>query len=425
MLLRAITTVAGSAVVAAVLNAAASLFGARLLGPSEFGTCALITAYPLALWAFANVKTMSVTSRYISSALADGRGVELIATCKLGIVVDVALAGVSFLLVAATASTVAGWAYGRPEIGGTMVLFAAALPLYALTGTSLAVLNAAKRFRLMAFLQVLEAGLNLVLSLVLVLAGFGARGFVAATAIAYAAYGLVSLVAADWALRSKGHHLRDHAPWAAIASIRKELASGLRMNYLATTFSGIAAQAPFLLLGMVSPAAAVGHLRVATSLAQVAGYPSWAAARVILPDLSILDRRSAVAELRRVILRRTIDIGVPMALVVALGILVVRPAVGMVLGAAYLPAVEPLRMLMVAEVLAALLFWLSPYFYAVGRVSEWTVFSAATMTCIALGSIAVVMQPSAWMMAAVIATSRILCLLAAGFRAVRLLRASA
>src|SRR3989344_3141010 len=81
-------TFAVSQYTAAGLGFFATVVAARILGPIDYGVAALVMAYPLLIWSFVGIKSVSVTTRYISSFRAAGRNEEIRSICKLGYGLD-------------------------------------------------------------------------------------------------------------------------------------------------------------------------------------------------------------------------------------------------------------------------------------------------------------------------------------------------
>jgi O-antigen/teichoic acid export membrane protein len=93
---------ATSQYLAAIIGFLPNIIAARILGPSDYGTAALIMAYPALLWSFAAVKSISITTRYLASFQTSQQRNDTESICKLGYSLDFCAAVVAFLLVSST-----------------------------------------------------------------------------------------------------------------------------------------------------------------------------------------------------------------------------------------------------------------------------------------------------------------------------------
>jgi O-antigen/teichoic acid export membrane protein len=380
-------------VAATLVGLLTNLLSARVLGPGAFGTAALLLSFPAIVWSIAGVKSLTVTTRYLASFRATGRDDEFRGICKLGYLVDLAVAVVAFAVIAATGWWVVPRLLGLHGAGWVLVLYAASYPFYSLVGTSTAVFTTWGRFGALAALQLAQKVLILAFTGGLLWAGRGWPAIVLGTAAGQALYGLLMLALTARLLRSEGVGAWWSARMGAVASLRREIASFFGWNYLYVTSGGMLQQAPLMLLGRLAGVEAAGYYRLALSLVIAASYLETALARVTYPLLAARwethDRGSTRANLRRWSLRA----GAPAAAVLLLGIPVLPFAISVLLDARYAPMVPGAQLMLVGAAVSAAFFWLQPFYYSAGYVSDWVKGSIGWMLAVVAGGWVAV---SAW-----------------------------
>src|SRR5687768_14059097 len=109
---------AASQYLAAIEGFLTNIIAARMLGPSDYGSAALIMAYPTLLWSFAAVKSISVTTRYLASLHMNRQHSDVESICKLGYTLDFGSAVAALVLVSSTGWWVAHIICDRPGTYG-------------------------------------------------------------------------------------------------------------------------------------------------------------------------------------------------------------------------------------------------------------------------------------------------------------------
>jgi O-antigen/teichoic acid export membrane protein len=345
---------------------------ARLLGPSEYGVATLVIAYPTLLWSFVGTKSVSVTTRYIASFRATGRFEELAGICKFGYSLDVIAATTAFVLVGATGWWVAPHIFNLPSMAWLMVAYGAAFPFFALTGTSWAILSAWRRFRCFATLQVLYHGITFVVVLGFLVAGFGVPGMIVGMAIGRAVMGLAIMTVATCMLHREGLGFWWNASCKKITSLRQEFTAFLGWNYFAVTLSGLTAEVPLLLLGRFRGPEEAGFYRLATSLMTGASLVESALGKVAYPILSARWAAGERKSLSRTLKRWTLRGGLPICAVVLLSIPLLPIVVPVVFGPGYRPMLPGAQMMIIGAAVSVAFFWLNSFYYASGRIGQWT-----------------------------------------------------
>ncbi len=377
------SSLAASQYVAAGLGFITTVVAARVLGAGSYGVAALAMTYPALVWSFVGIKTVSVTTRYIASFRSSGAMLELQGVCKLGYGLDFLLSVGAFVVVCATAWWVAAAVYGMPKLYWLMIAFAASFPFYSLTGTSTAILSSWQRFRALALFQIVDPVITLVLVLGLLLAGFGLAGLIIGTACAKIIVGLAMEVVAARLVQRTGVSHWWHASLSSVRHLQRELAALFGWNYLLITLSGLVTNIPLMVLGRVRGAEEAGFYRLATSIMVAGSYLEVALARIVYPTLSARWSAGERATLGHSLRRWTLRAGLPVGALLLLSVPLLPILVPLVFGAAYAPMVRGAQILMMSAAVSAVVFWLSPLYYASGALGLWTkaqaVYTAAML----------------------------------------------
>jgi O-antigen/teichoic acid export membrane protein len=357
---------------AAMIGFLTNIVAARMLGPSDYGTAALIMAYPTLLWSFSAVKSISITTRYLASFYSNQQRSEVESICKLGYSLDFCSAVAALVLLGGTGWWVAPTVCDMPATYGLMVGYASSYPLFSLNGTSSAVLSSLQRFRCLAALQIVDRGIMLMLVTLLLYMGFGILGIIVATAIGQAASGTTMAIVATQALRQEGFGYWWQASLKRMTPRLRELGSFFGWNYVMVTLSGVVVQVPVMLLGRLGTPNEAGFYRLAMSITTIGSYLESALARVAYPVLSARWGHEERQSLKQSLKNWTVRGGLPAGLTVLSGIPFLPFVIPLVFGASYVPMVWGTQMLIVATAISTVFFWLTAIYYASGRVDVWT-----------------------------------------------------
>jgi O-antigen/teichoic acid export membrane protein len=362
---------AASQYIAAAIGFLTTALAARLLGAADYGSAALVMAYPTLLWGFVSVKTLSVTTRYLSRLRAARQYEELKSICKLGYGVDLGVALVTLLLVVATGEWVARYFLHLTSRGWLMILYAASFPIFSLVGTSWAILLSWKKFRVLALLQLCERLCTSLLVVGLLWVGLGLPGMVLGVALGQVVAGFLLAGTAARALHKDGLGAWWRAPLRHAAGLRKELMASLGWNYVTTTFTSLLDQAPLLLLGRLRGAEEAGFYRLAATLVTAASYLETALSKVAYPTLSVRWGEGATESLYEIVKQWTARQGTTAAALVVISIPVLPVVTPLIFGPGYGPAVVSAQLLLVGVAVSTLCFWLNPYYYTTGEIGLW------------------------------------------------------
>lgn len=379
-------TLAAAQYLSAGIRFVTAAIAARKLGPADYGTAAMIMAFPSLVWSFASVKSVSVTTRYISQYRAERRFAELLSVCKFGFLLDLLVSGVAVLLVFLAAGW---WAKGVHDAPGTAwlaIAYAASFPFCSFAGTGWAILSSWMRFRSLAVLQALDAAFTLLLVGGMLAAGMGVGGLIIGMAVGQAVAGLAMAAAATHTLeREKLGHWWKFS-FEHVASMRRELGSLFGWNYLLVTLSGVLVQVPVMLLGRFRSPQEAGFFRLATSISVVGSYMESSLVKVAYPVLSARWVGTGVeggADGMRSALRRwTLRGGLPLGILLALAIPLIPVLVPPVFGAGYRPMIGGTQLLLAGMAVSAVVFWLNPAYFTLGRIDVWTKVYAAQVALV-------------------------------------------
>jgi O-antigen/teichoic acid export membrane protein len=357
--------------VGAALNMVTNILIARLLGPTDYGLVALAVAYPTMLYSFVSIKSVSVTTRYVAAFRAKKETEKLEAIVKLGYGLDFYVSLMALTLVAISSWWVSERFYRQPYLAWLMVVYAGSFPLFSLTGNSWAVLSSWGRFRLLAIFEVLHPFLKLCLTVGFIVAGFGVSGVVIGMGLAQASIGLIMMIATTDLLLCEGLGTWWKASLKPVVSLKRELMGFFGWNYLSVTLSSLMGQLPVMLLGRFRGPEEAGFYRIATSIVTVSSYLQNALGRVAYPILSARWSIEERENLRNSLKRWTLYAGLPAGMSLILMIPLLPFLVILLFGSNYQPIITGAQVMMLSAAISTIFFWLSPFYYASGRISLW------------------------------------------------------
>ena len=390
----------------AALGLAATAATAHLLGPADFGLVALAMAYPELVIAVLAIKSSSVTTRYLATLRADQRLEEMGAVCKIGIGLDTGAYLLAFVIVMLSSGVVADVFYGAPGLASLMMLYALSLPLLGPVPTAHAVLSVTGRFGWLGVIQVGESALRLVLTVARIARGDGVAGAIIAAVAAQSSAAIAWTVMAWWALSEDGVVAWWRAPVKRVAWLRRELGATMGWNYLMVTLRGLMSQLPLMWLGRVRGPEEAGYFRLATTIVTTAGYVEGALGRVVSPILAARMHGEGPRQVSSLVRAWTIRFGFPLTMSIAVVLVSLPLVVPALFGARFIRAVPTIQLALAGTLVSGLLFWVSPYYFAAGKVAAMTGIYASGVL-VALGAAwGAVMYFGAAGLAAVVAAER-------------------
>ena len=356
----------------AVLSFIQGILVARWLGPELYGVAALVMSYPGLVYAFFDARSAEASVKYLSEFHARGERDRILAMCKLGYMVDLAIALLAFFVVLFTAHWAACRIVHRPETAALIILYSAAFLPRVFTGTSYAVLATLGRFPTVAWLDTVSTLLRVVTVIVLVLLGWQVSGVIWGNAIALAvtgisygavAYTLIRRVwGASWLRGSSG----------ALKGRRREIFGFLLYNNLNALLGMIPKQLDVVLLGYFRNPTEIGYYKLAKSLSGAVGYIVGPLQSVTYPELARLWGLGDTRALRQKVRRLALQVGTPLGFAV-LGVIPLTPILlSLLVGRAYLPAAGATQIFLIGSASWLVLFWLRPLFLASNKVDLLT-----------------------------------------------------
>lgn len=364
----------------AAMNFVQGILVARWLGPELYGVAALVMTYPNLVNGVFDARSVSTSVKYLGEYHALGQRDCALAMCKLGYVVDLSVACLTFLALLLTARFAAQSIVHDPAVAGLMILYGAAFIPRALVGTSNAILTTLGRFPFIAAIEIVTNSFRIVLVISLVLAGWQVAGVVLANAVAAAAAGLCYGVVA-WVLipRAWGKSI-FRGSLKVLKGRRRQIFAFLAYNDLGALVGMIPKQLDTLLLGYFRNPTEVGYYRLAKSISSGVDYlrvPLYSVTYAQLARLSALGQHQAFG---RTVRKLAVWIGLPLGLTVLAGTGFVPMVLSMLVGENYLPAVRAAQLLLVGSAIILAFFWLRPVYLARGFARDlFVVDSSVTL----------------------------------------------
>lgn len=301
----------------------------------------------------------------------------------------------------------AAWVYDAPDLYWLMLWYAVSYPLFALNGTSVAVLTTWGQFRSLAAVELATKALTLVVVSALLLLGAGVAGLVLGMAAGQTANGLGMALAAALTLRRDGVGPWWRAP-RADAPLRKEMTGLFGWNYLLVTMTGLTGQVPVMMLGYFRGPVEAGFYRLAVTLMTTASYLELALSRVTYPVLCTLWREADRQRLYRRLVRWTLRGGLAAAACVVVATALLPWIVALLFGAGFQEVVPGAQLLFGAVALSTVFFWVNSLNYASGRLAMLTKAHAVHAAVVLLLGWVVVDRWGFLGMAAVVAAGKVL-----------------
>jgi O-antigen/teichoic acid export membrane protein len=363
----------------AALSFVQGILVARWLAPELYGMAALVMSYPNLIYTFFDTRSSQASMKYLGEFHARGERTRLLAMCKLGYAIDFAIASSTFCLVVFTANWVAQRVVHHPEAAGLIVIYGATFVARALVGTSYAVLATLGRFSLIAWMDTLLTALRVALVLGLVLAGWQVAGVIWGNVIASAVKGLLYGFVA-W---SQMYHTWGAIPlqgsWQVLKGRQWEIVGFLLYNDLNALLGMIPQQLDMLLLGYFRNQTEAGYYTLAKNLSSAVRYIAGPLQSVTYIELARLQGLGNKLALRQKVKRLAVRVGLPIELLMLVGILFVCPGVLVLFGHSYLPALHAVQIMMVGNTVWLFGFWLRPLYFALGKVNLWTTAGALSL----------------------------------------------
>jgi O-antigen/teichoic acid export membrane protein len=337
----------------------------HLLGLSEFGRLALAMSFVVLVGQFFDVRVGSALTTFGMRRLVAGDADGLAAVSRLSYQIDVVTGIAGFGVVAIVAPFV-----GPHLVGGNgtwlILLYAVTLLVSTADESSITILRMLDRFQLIARYTV---GLE-VLRVGLVAGALVTSPTLLSVLLALVAFDLIQAAANLLAATGVFRFVLRRSLWQGSLSGFQERREMLRMviHTNVVSYARIAqVQLPTLLVGILSTPTQVGLYKVGTAAGAIVGRLADPAYTALLPRISRLWATGRRGELRRLIKRATF-ISVPLMIVTALIVIVLRdPILRLLGGTGGEGAASVLILTCIAQAVNGALFWNVGVLYASGR----------------------------------------------------------
>jgi O-antigen/teichoic acid export membrane protein len=256
----------GTVLVAGLLG---TLVAARALGAPEFGRITLVWSVVGVAHLLVDVRAWEAVTRYLSEFTSQHQTGPALATLKVAILVEAAVAVLGFGLVWVTSAWVATRLFGDPALEPLILLGAMTLVVGAFDRTARAVLRVFDRFRVLGLCSAIEAVTSLVLVVGAVAAGAGAKGVLVAHLAAALAGALMLLAVSGREVRARLWPARAAAPLAVVLPYWREMLAFVGHSAARATLKVVTRRLDLILLGYFRPPAEVGTYGAALRLAQI------------------------------------------------------------------------------------------------------------------------------------------------------------
>ncbi len=346
-----------------VLRLAAMTLVARALGAKDYGRLTLVVVSITSIRQLVDVRAWEVATRYLAEFLGKGKPALALATLKLAVLTDAAVALIAYGAMVALAGFVSDRLLHQPDLAAPIRWYALILVFTAVNGTAEAVLRVFNRFHELAARWTAESVWHLGLVGVVLMRGGRIRGLLLA-------YLVTELAGAILLVALAGRQVRQHLGQEWSAARLNALRPYWNERLWFTAHTAVRAtlklerQLGFLFLGFFRSPAEVGHYRIAYRMGRIlqevadpyyyAVYPEFARSGGGRRLTGQVARAASVAMLGAV-------------LIVAGGLLFAPALIRLWVGSPYAPAVGPFRVIMVAMGLSVATFWGTPAALGSGR----------------------------------------------------------
>lgn len=376
-------SVAASQYIAVSIGFLNNLVLARILGPSEYGTVALVMAYPTLIWTFLSVKPMTVTAKYIAQFRTSKKHEKILGICQLSYGFDLFSAIITFIIVLVSGKWVVINIYQMQSLYWLTVGYSFYFLFVALVGTSQAILSSWNKFRWLSVFTIVSKAITFVLVLLGLLNNLGVPGVILGTLAGELLTGLAIFGIATYLMYREGMGFWWQSSFNQVTLISQEVSSLFSWNYLFVTLTGLTAQVPLMLLGRYRSVEEVGYYRLATSLVTASSYLEKAIGQVLYPTLCSRLVNEKWEKIRQSFKKLTLQRGIPLSLFLFLAILLIHPLLPKLFGNHYIPMIKGTQIMILATAIRTWFYWLNPCYYALGKIKLWTkgysIYTACTL----------------------------------------------
>ncbi|MCK4388537.1 MAG: flippase, partial [Dehalococcoidia bacterium] len=325
--------------VSALIYFVLRIFLGRYLGPGDLGLYTLaFTVYSYG-WLVSTFGINAALTKYVAEFKEDVPRTNLLITS--GSIIATLIGCIVGLIVYVSSTSIASL-FDMPELGGLLRIVAISFPFIALEIVVLGFLNGLRRMRLFAFINITQSVLTIIITVALVLWGYGLSGAVFAFVLSVILMSLFSL----FSIRSSliGAKLKQYAP-----AIKMLLVFGGYV-VLASAIGMVQTSADSIMIGYFMTETDVGYYAVAVVLSHAMWMIPRAVSMITTPTMSTYHGRGkidSIEDLVNKIMKYTAAFLIPVGFVIAF---LSRPIITLIFGKAFAPATLPLQLLLVGAV---------------------------------------------------------------------------
>jgi O-antigen/teichoic acid export membrane protein len=354
----------GSTAIEFILRLAVMTLVARVLGVDDYGRLTLVVASVTSIRQLVDVRAWEGATRYLAEFLVRRESRLALATLKLAVLADVAVAITACGAIAALSTFVTNRLLHQPDLAGPMRWYGLILLFTAVNGTAEAVLRVFNRFRELAARWVAQSVWHLGLVTAALMMGARIRGLLLAYLVSELAG---AILLAGLAGRQIRQQLWKEWPAARLTALRpywKEMLWFTAHTALRATLK-LERQLGFLFLGYFRSPAEVGYYRVAYRMGRILQEIADPFYYAVFPEFarSGAGRRRLTGQVARTATMATVGA----LFSVLAGVLFAPAVIHLWVGVPYAPAVGPFRVIMVAMGLSVATFWGTPAALGSGR----------------------------------------------------------
>ena len=344
---------------------------ARFLGIDQFGLFSLIIAYVGIVNGLVDLKSSEAVIRYVRHYWELGEKDKTLSFIKLFYIFDF-LIGVLALVVCILLAGVANDLFIHSEESFQFILiYSISVLVSSVNRTSGAILRVFDRFKTIAFLKVLSAGLRVSLVCLSLLLGFGIKGvfisYVVAVFVVFLMLQITVFRVTDQVGLKRWTTAKTESLRVVIREVRSFVLTSTLVGFLSNAFSR---QLPVLLLGHFAGHQAAGLYKIAIIFSRIIMKLRDPLVQVIYPPLVAARSHNSLDTITTIVSYSTKNV---MKLFLPIGIiffLFANEFIVIFFGMEYQPAASAMRIIVISEVLSGFYFWVDDVEMALDKLRQ-------------------------------------------------------
>lgn len=315
----------------------------RELGASELGLYTLVfTIYTFGMQ-FSALGIGQALTKYVAEFKEDVPKTH--ALVSIGSCTAIFIGCVMGLILYISSNTVANL-FSIPELGGLLHIVAIAFPFIALETAILGFLNGLRRMLLFAFINITQNGLIFILTIILVLAGYGVSGAVIALVLSVILLSLFSL----FSIRKS---IVKPVPKQYFPIIKMLLVFGGYV-VLASSVETVLIYTDSILIGYFMGKTDLGYYSVSILLSQAMFLIPQAIQRITTPTISTYHGKGEIDKIEELVNRVMKYIAVFIIPICLIVMFFAHQIIALIFGLDFIPAVLPLQILLIGIMLSVI-----------------------------------------------------------------------